>query len=444
MNKKIIFTTVIFFSIIIGIKNVNAASTKIYVDTEKIFDEVLLNKTKYVEDKISPYLNNYSYIISSTNYFDNKNYAIYIYYSTQEINSINFDTYMGGYYYLKFDTRANNCNITVGSNFENDINTCINALQNYSNPSYYPGFQIANSNINNKDYAWTWIYKSSNDLTVRSTNSGLDFYQNDKLLKQGDTVVTGVNSLIKDPKLQFEEISYELNDDDTYKTKTIKFSFDIYDVSKYIYKYSFNNYDYSILEKNDLTILFKTNGSIYFKVFDLDNNELEKYLYTIKDINVTKFGDSTLDISDSKFPDFDSTVDKDVTLEEDSSVGSMIQWFYNNITNKFKLIIQIKNIYDSWTSWEPRYDKNICYNIGPRLDANGHLIFSDDFCAPNITFDLKIPGTEINEKIRILDFRVIEPLRETAFDYMKLFIYLYTFYKCVKILSDSFGGSGDS
>lgn len=265
--------------------------------------------------------------------------------------------------------------------------------------------------------------------------NGVNYVPNDYIIRN---LVNTVPVVV--PKLVINEVEHELNDDETYKSKTLEFSFDVFDNTKYSYKYSANKEEWHEFEAADLCVQFTTNSIIYFMVYDSNGNELKSYSYEINDINERKFGDPSLDISDSENPNF-SDVNVNETLGDDSSLGSLFQWFYNNITNKFRIIIQAKEIYDSWTSYDPRYD-NKCNTLGGRNEY-GVIVWSQDWCAPDLKFDLRLPGFE-TQSIPILDFSIVGRIRYILWDYIRLVLYIYTFFKCVKIISETFGGSGDS
>lgn len=449
MNKKIIFPFFLFLMLFVCVNNVNASQSLSV--TEDSITESMISNFKKLEDEFLikniyekyPY---YSVILYRANDGDYTNASV-IFGEKDTFTGLSFShsstDYLIGYSMMvdNTDNKLMKCDFRYYNTMEQNIDDCKSTI-NYG----YSINSINNNSSGGLQYfsisAIPFIYKGNMNIIRTKFLDYEDYFLNyyGKNVEVGQSFPYATSSIAL-PELKAEEISHELNDDSTYKMKTIRFSFSSFDKEKYKYKYSLDSKKYHEFEKNELIIDFEVNGTMYFQLTDLKDVELREYNYVVNDIGERKFGDSSLDISDSEFPNF-SEVDKDVTLEDESDIGSLIQWFYNNITNKFKIITQIKNIYDTWTNWNPRYDPSICYNVGPRLNANGHLIFGEDFCTPKLSFVLKLPGQTEKKEYAILDFRIVESIKSVAFEWIRVFMYIGTFLKCLKILQQNFSTGG--
>lgn len=460
MNKKIILPFFLIFTLFVCMNNVNAQDLGTFTYTYKMNfydlkshienDSEALSRYTKLKDKLneacpSKYGQDYSYYI---NYEEsNKSFEGHCWNKNNSKIEALFQVLKLGsqfqFQFAFFNPKNSNSYSDKYSIYGDKINSDWEDMA-------IPVAPYLSSEFNDKD-----IYLEANFGIVYNSigpngepDQYFDTFQyfelNGITYKNGDLFIkdNGIVVPVSLPKLKYEELAHELDKNDIYLSKRMKFYFSEFDLEKYEYQYSFDLERYDKLDKNELIVDFKMNGIIYFKILDRDGNVLKEYSYEINDIGERKFGDPSLDISNSKFPNF-GDVDKDTALEEESSLGSLIQWFYNNITDKFKIILQIKEIYDSWSRWNPKYDKNVCYDQWPRLNESGWLIFGEDFCTPRLTFDLKIPGRLGTTKITILDFRIVERIRTIAFDYLRILMYFYTFLKCIKIIQHNFSGGGE-
>lgn len=450
MNKRIILPFFFIFTLFVCMNSVNAETYQFNLDYDEFFSEKVLERLEYIHEEfvesgfLDQYENYYIYVYSDAYYIRYGNVE-YSYYANIDLNNQK----RTGSYFIRNNSNSVNYGCQLGymsytlDQFKNKVSECKSkktpTMSDNSGGGVYPYFAYfylysSNKNVKKITYDEAILLNSSH-----IGKTPVEISINGKLVN--DIYKSYLDVSVKFPLLESEEISYELDENNFYLSKTVKFYFSEFELEKYKYQYSLDLQKFYDLERNELIVNFKSNGKIYFKILDKEGQNLKEYTYEINDIGERTFGDPSLDISNSEFPNF-GDVDKDITLEEESDIGSLIQWFYNNITNKFKIINQIKNIYDSWINWNPRYDSSICYNVGPRLDANGHLIFDEDFCIPDLSFELKLPGQTEKREFKILDFRIVEPIRDIAFDWIRAIMYVYTFLKCVKILQRNFNGGG--
>lgn len=451
MSKRIILPFFFIFTLFVCMNSVNADTYQFNVDYDEYFTEKFLERLEYIQKEFvdsgffDEYDNYYIYLFGGDYYirYGNVEYSYYSF--TKNINS-NIET---GSYFIRTKNDSINYACSFGNKdssfdeFKNKVDECKRrktyTISDNAGEISYPIFfklYLYSSNKTVKKLTYDEAILLNNRF---SDTTPANISINGKLVD--DIYKSYLDVSVKFPELESEEISYELDENNVYLSKTVKFYFSEFELEKYKYQYSLDLQKFYDLERNELIVDFNSNGKIYFKILDKEGQNSKEYAYEVNDIGERRFGDPSLDISDSEFPNF-GDIDKDITLEEESDIGSLIQWFYNNITNKFKIINQIKNIYDSWINWNPRYDSSICYNVGPRLDANGHLIFDEDFCRPDLFFELKIPGQTEKREFKILDFRIVESIRDIAFDWIRAIMYVYTFLKCVKILQRNFNGGG--
>lgn len=240
------------------------------------------------------------------------------------------------------------------------------------------------------------------------------------------------------PKLQIKELKHD-EFDGKYSSKTYEYSFDIYDKTKYRYYYSNDKVNFKEFTKNSLKVRYNMNMILYFKITDISGKEIVTYFHEINDIT-HKITDESLDHTGTGMPDYGDQSSDD-PLDENSIVSDILGWFTDLFKKKLGIIFQIKEIYDSWLSYDTFYDY-VCLvpdEMGSYGVTTGDI--DERFQTPCSRIpELDLTPLGIDRKIDIINFDVFMDYQDEYFFWLKLSLSMITFYKVIKNVRHAFGG----
>lgn len=269
--------------------------------------------------------------------------------------------------------------------------------------------------------------------------NGVNYVPNDYIIRNL------INSVpITVPKLLVKEVEHELNDDKTYKSKTLEFSFNNFDLTKYRYYFSNDNVMFFDFSTNAVRIKFSENTTIYFKVTDLNDDILETYFYELNDIGVTKYLDESLDLTGKGIPSLSDSDYTDDLDEETETVNGLLERFKKFFMGKFPIITQVQKIYEKWSAFNPIYnpDREILATVRcPRYgdvvyEPGGDPVWCDIVWSSN--YRNKIPRLKIDfsffkidKEFEIVDMGVLLKHRDDYFKWIYLSLGTYTAFKVI-------------
>lgn len=265
---------------------------------------------------------------------------------------------------------------------------------------------------------------------IKTSNGIFEMEYGDKLLPLFESETEVAPKLIINEK-EHEEVNGK------YASKTYEYSFDIFYKEKYKYYYSNNKTDWVEMNENLLVSKYEFNMILYFKVTDIEGNVVGTYFHEINDIN-TKITDETLDHSGVGFPDYGEQ-SSDEILDDDSTFSNILGWFVDLFEKRFGIIFQIKEIYDSWLSYDPFYD-NSCHTVLSIDYINGgrqDLVWRP-YCNMIPSMDLSPIG--IKKEVQIIDVSWFWKYRDEYFFWVYLSLSTITLFKVVKNVKYALGG----
>lgn len=262
----------------------------------------------------------------------------------------------------------------------------------------------------------------------------------------------------KVPKLEYEITKKKFDEEGKIISKTIKFSFDIYNVDKYKYYFSYDGSQWFDFVSNNFTVTYDKNTILYFKVLDRNGSELGFYTYEIKDINVEPKVDLNGNvINKDVFGEYESE-DNYYEILDDVEDETTMSKLFNNISAKFTLFIdtyfgifkQLYGFYNLINSYEETTSDmvyveptdchfstsngvavgsldvdNITYYDCPSLNLWGYYNLPD---VPVLDLG-KIPFLKSEQKFILLDTSLYASYRETIFMWFYLILGTYTLFK---------------